>query len=128
MSYIKNNAEDRSQSMTRVASSFSGTYHVSTFLWDTITTRQVHEYADGDMDDGYIVNETIKPENGHPGLVPEIQDSVRNLCELQRRYLEFRKRCVRGRPAEDHQCACPEIAWPDGRFRSREALHGSPIE
>ena len=64
MSYIKNNAEDRSQSMTRVASSFSGEHHVSTFLWDTITTRRVQEYADGDMDDGYIVNETLNSRTG----------------------------------------------------------------
>ena len=64
LSYIENNAEDRSQSMTGVVSSFSGTYHVSTYLWDTITTKQVHEYADGDMDDGFIVNETKNPRTG----------------------------------------------------------------
>jgi len=64
MSYIKNNAEDISQSMTRVVGSFSGTFHVSTYLWDTITTKRVHEYAEGDMDDGFIVNETRNPRTG----------------------------------------------------------------
>jgi len=64
MSFVKNNAEDRSQSMTRVVSSFSARYHVSTYLWDTITTQRVHEYAEGDMDDGYIVNETKNPRTG----------------------------------------------------------------
>ena len=64
MSYTKNNAEDRTQSMTRVASSFSGTYRVSTYLWDTITTTRVHEYAEGDMKDGFIVNDTENPRTG----------------------------------------------------------------
>ena len=74
MDYIKNNAEDRSQSMTRVVSSFSDTHRVSAYLWDTITTTRVKEYAEGDMDDGFIVNETKKPENGHHRLVSEIPD------------------------------------------------------
>jgi hypothetical protein len=64
MSYSQNNAEDTSQSMTHVAGYFSGTYHVSTFLWDTITTKQVHEYSEGDMGDGFIVNETKNPRTG----------------------------------------------------------------
>jgi hypothetical protein len=64
MDYTKNNAMDRSQSMTRVAGYFSGTYRVSTYLWDTITTKRVYEYAEGDMDDGYIVNETRNPRTG----------------------------------------------------------------
>jgi hypothetical protein len=64
LSYTENNAEDKSQSMTRVVSSFSGTYHVSTYLWDTITTKQVNEYAKDDMDDGYIVSETRNPRTG----------------------------------------------------------------
>lgn len=64
LSYAKNNAEDKSQSMERVARSFSGTHRVSTYLWDTITTKRVHEYAQDDMNDGYIVNETPNPRTG----------------------------------------------------------------
>jgi hypothetical protein len=64
LNYTKNNAEDRSQSMARVAGSFSGTHRVSTYLWDTITTKRVHEYAEDDMNDGYIVNETPNPRTG----------------------------------------------------------------
>jgi hypothetical protein len=64
MNFTNNNAEDRSQSMERVAASFSGTHRVSTYLWDTITTTRVREYADGDMADGYIVNETRNPRTG----------------------------------------------------------------
>ena len=64
LSYIKNNAEDISQSMTKVVGSFSGTSNISTYLWDTITTKRVREYAEGDMDDGFIVNETRNPRTG----------------------------------------------------------------
>jgi Domain of unknown function (DUF362) len=64
LSYTKNNAENRSQSMTIVTGSFSGSHRVSTYLWDTITTNRVHEYAQGDMNDGYIVNETPNPRTG----------------------------------------------------------------
>jgi hypothetical protein len=34
--------------MTRVAGSFSGIYHVSTYVWDPITTKRVQEFAEGD--------------------------------------------------------------------------------
>jgi len=61
LNYTKNNAEDRSQSLALVTESFSGTHRVSTYLWDTITTKRVYEYAKGDMNDGYIVNETPNP-------------------------------------------------------------------
>ena len=61
LNYAKNNAEDKSQSMERVARSFSGSNRVSTYLWDTITTQRVNEYDEGDMNDGYIVNETPNP-------------------------------------------------------------------
>jgi len=64
LSFTKNNAEDRSQSMARVVESFSVTHRVSAYLWDSITTQQVNEYAEGDMDDGYIVNETRNPATG----------------------------------------------------------------
>jgi len=77
--------------MTHVAGYFSGTYHVSTFLWDTITTKQVHEYSEGDMGDGFIVNETKNPRTGILCLVSEIQDSVWNVCELQTRQSGIQK-------------------------------------
>jgi hypothetical protein len=64
LSYAQNNAEDKSQSMESVARSFSETHRVSTYLWDTITTKRVHEYAQGDMNDGYIVNETPNTRTG----------------------------------------------------------------
>lgn len=64
LNFTENNAEDRSQSMTRVVDSFSGATRVSAYLWDPITTKRVREYAEGDLDDGYIVNETRNPRTG----------------------------------------------------------------
>jgi uncharacterized protein (DUF362 family) len=63
LSYCRNNAEDISQSMQKVADSFSG-YKVSTYLWDTITTKKVKEYAQGNLNDGYIVDSSPDPETG----------------------------------------------------------------
>ena len=57
LSYSKNNAEDTSQSMQKVADSFSN-YKVSTYLWDTITDKRVNEYEEGDIKDGYVVEES----------------------------------------------------------------------
>jgi hypothetical protein len=61
LDYARNNAENRSQSIQRVAESFSGIHRISTYLWDTITTKRVNEYSEGDMNDGYIINETPNP-------------------------------------------------------------------
>jgi hypothetical protein len=58
-----NNAEDTSQSMQKVADSFSG-YRVSTYLWDTITAKNVNEYAEGDQQDGYVVDGPSDPDTG----------------------------------------------------------------
>jgi len=54
LSYARNNAEDKAQSMQAVADSFPD-QKVSTYLWDTITNKKVGEYGEGDMADGYIV-------------------------------------------------------------------------
>jgi len=62
--YSKNNAEDPSQSVQKVVDFFADSYKVSTYLWDTITTKRVSEYSEGDMEDGYIVNVTVNPRTG----------------------------------------------------------------
>ena len=54
LSYARNNAEDKAQSMQAVADSFPD-QKVSTYLWETITNKKVGEYGEGDMADGYIV-------------------------------------------------------------------------
>jgi len=61
LDYARNNAEDASQSIQRVVDSFSGSHRVSTYLWDTITTKRVDEYSEGDDEDGYVVNATVNP-------------------------------------------------------------------
>lgn len=63
LSHVSNNAKDASQSMQKVADSFSG-YKVSTYLWDTITTKRVNEYAEGDLQDGYVVEGSPDPKTG----------------------------------------------------------------
>ncbi len=64
LDWSKSNAEDISQSAQRVVDSFEGSHNVSTYLWDTITTKRVNEYSDGDLDDGYIINATANPRTG----------------------------------------------------------------
>jgi len=63
-SWPSNNAEDPSQSVQIVVDMFSDSHKVSAYLWDSITTKQVKEYIDGDMEDGYVVNETVNPRTG----------------------------------------------------------------
>lgn len=54
LSYVRNNAKNKSQSMQTVADSFPAN-RVSTYLWDKITNKRVKEYAEGDPQDGYVV-------------------------------------------------------------------------
>ena len=64
LDWSKNNAEDSSQSVQKVVNLFAGSYKVSTYLWDTITTKRVNEYFRGDMEDGYVVNATVNSRTG----------------------------------------------------------------
>ena len=43
---------------------FADSYKVSTYLWDRITEKRVDEYSEGDMEDGYIVNQTANEATG----------------------------------------------------------------
>lgn len=60
LDWMKNNAENQSQSMQDVADMYAE-YKVSTYLWDTITTNVVQEFAEGDSEDGYVVQTTVIP-------------------------------------------------------------------
>jgi len=64
LDWENSNAEDHSQSAQKVVDMFSGSYRVSTYLWDEITLKSVGEYSEGDMEDGYIVNQTADPVTG----------------------------------------------------------------
>lgn len=63
-SWENSNAENRSQSVQKVVDMFSGSYKVSTYLWDEITLKCVGEYSEGDMEDGYVVNQTADSVTG----------------------------------------------------------------
>jgi hypothetical protein len=53
--YPENNAEETSQSIQKVVDSFAN-HRVSTYLWDRITTKRVAEYAEGNTEDGYVID------------------------------------------------------------------------
>lgn len=65
LDWERNNAEDTSQSMRKVADFFAEQgYRVSTYLWDTITLKHVKEYSDDDLEDGYVVYDAQNPRTG----------------------------------------------------------------
>ncbi len=57
------NAEKSKQSTLDVVNMFKA-YNISTYDWQPIRSRQVAEYADGDMTSGYIRYNTSDPETG----------------------------------------------------------------
>ena len=61
--YPLNNALDTSQSIQDVVDSFSE-HSVSTYLWSDITETRTYEFSEGNMDDGYVVEETVNPSTG----------------------------------------------------------------
>jgi hypothetical protein len=64
LDWKSNNAEDRTQSMQKVADSFAARARVSAESWDTITTTRVAEFSDGDARDGYVVDPSPSPRTG----------------------------------------------------------------
>jgi len=73
LDYSRNNAEDPSQSVQKVVGSFADRVDVSTYLWDTITTKKVNEYSEGDRKDGYVVSETPDPATGALAAYPKFR-------------------------------------------------------
>jgi uncharacterized protein (DUF362 family) len=67
-----NNAEGRTQSVQKVADSFSQ-YRVSTYLWDKLTTVRVQEYSDGDIRDGYFTSGKVNEYTGMMVSYPKFQ-------------------------------------------------------
>ena len=55
LDWARNNAATRSQSAQDVVDAFAENAQVSTSLWDEFTYREVSEFADGDSEDGYVV-------------------------------------------------------------------------
>lgn len=64
LDWENNNALNKSQSIQEVVDEYSEESNVSTYLWDRITKNVVEEFAEGDGDDGYVVNRNVIPETG----------------------------------------------------------------
>jgi hypothetical protein len=73
MNWAESNAENHSQSTQNVVDSFSASHKVSTYDWIPIRDKQVNEYSDGDMSDGYVVNATADPITGLNVSYPKFQ-------------------------------------------------------
>ena len=63
LDWMKNNAVDPSQSIQDVANMYAE-YRASTYSWDNITSNAVQEFAEGDDEDGYVVETTVVPHTG----------------------------------------------------------------
>lgn len=64
LDWDESNAEDHSQSVSDIVTSFSSSYPVNMFDWQAIYRNEVEEYSDGDMDDGYILYDIADPDTG----------------------------------------------------------------
>ena len=83
LDYSRNNAEDTSQSVQKVVDSFADSYNVSTYLWDTITTKRVGEYYEGNVEDGYVVDTTLNPRTGALVSYPKFQTEFGTFCSFK---------------------------------------------
>ena len=59
LDWASSNARDHGQSIVDVVNGFKPSFRVSAYLWDTITTTVVSEFADGDSTDGYVVSTRV---------------------------------------------------------------------
>jgi uncharacterized protein (DUF362 family) len=59
-----NNAVQKEQSVQDVVDMYATVNKVSTSLWDSFTTNLVQEFAEGDDEDGYVVNTTVISTTG----------------------------------------------------------------
>jgi hypothetical protein len=64
LDWEQNNALDRGQSIQDVVDAYSNSRRVSTYLWDEITNNVVQEFAEGDMEDGYVVSTKVINSTG----------------------------------------------------------------
>ncbi len=64
LNWSLNNAVDRTQSIQDVVDRYSSHTKISTCLWDEFTGNVVQEFAEGDPEDGFIVNTSVIPSTG----------------------------------------------------------------
>ena len=84
LDWKNNNAKEHSQSVQSVVDMFSASHRVSTYLWDEITRRSVGEYSDGDMEDGYIVNQDPDPVTGITVSYPKFKTKFGTYISFKR--------------------------------------------
>jgi len=84
LDWKSNNAEDRTQSMQKVADSLSARGKVSTALWDRITTTRVAEYSEGDARNGYVVDSSPSPQTGIVVSYPKFETPYSTLISFKR--------------------------------------------
>jgi uncharacterized protein (DUF362 family) len=58
LDWMNNNAQNHSQSVQDVVNNYAN-HKVSTYLWDDITSNTVQEFAEGDNEDGFVVETNI---------------------------------------------------------------------
>ncbi|MEM2057229.1 MAG: DUF362 domain-containing protein [Thermoproteota archaeon] len=76
LNWKKNNAVNESQSVEAIVALYSDKHKVSTYLWDTIASKQVKEYIDGDLQDGYVVSPVSDPETGVKVSYPKFRTKI----------------------------------------------------
>ena len=83
LNYSKNNAENISHSVQNVVDSFRGPHHISAYLWDTIATRRVAEYNEGDVEDGYVIDVKRSPRTGMMVSYPKFKTKFGTLVSFK---------------------------------------------
>ena len=83
-SYSKNNAECISQSVQNVVDSLCGSHHVSAYLWDTIATKRVAEYDEGDEEDGYVIETKLNLSTGAMVSYPKFKTKFGTFISFKR--------------------------------------------
>jgi hypothetical protein len=73
MNWPESNAEDHTQSTQDVVNQFS---QASTYSWIPIRSRRVQEYSQGDLTDGYILNDNPDPETGIRASYPKFKTQL----------------------------------------------------
>ena len=81
-SYARNNAKDRSQSIEKVVNRFQDR-GVSSYLWDRITENAVGEYAEGDLEDGYVVETALVARTGTVVSYPKFTTALGTLVSFK---------------------------------------------
>lgn len=64
LDWPSNNALEKAQSVQNVVDMYATQSKISTCLWDEFTENVVQEFAEGDIEDGFVVNTTVITTTG----------------------------------------------------------------